>query len=196
VSSITIRRRLIGFAVVAAAAAGAIAAVGALSAAWSTGSATAQNGAATTPPCATSHLAVWIGVGGGGGAAGSTYYPMEFTNVSSRACHLYGFPGVSASYAGRQAGSAATRDRSVAEHTVVLAPGASAHTVLRITDVANFPASACRPVTASGLTVYPPGQFASAAIPFRFGACRAKGPAFLSVQPVQPGIGVPGYPTL
>ena len=31
----------------------------------------------------------------GNGAAGTIYYPLEFTNLSGRTCSLYGFPGVS-----------------------------------------------------------------------------------------------------
>jgi hypothetical protein len=157
-------------------------------------SAGAQTAAATTPRCTTAGLEVWLGVGGGGGQAGSIAYPMEFTNVSGHACHLFGFPGVSAEVAGHQVGSAARRDRSAPEHTVTLRAGATAHTVLQIADVSAFPASTCKPVTAAGLTVYPPGAVTAAQIPFRFRACSAKGPVFLSVQPVQPRVGVPGHP--
>jgi hypothetical protein len=75
---------------------------------------------------------------------------------------------------------------------VNLLPGATAHTVVQIVDVANFPASKCKPVDASSLRVYPPGEFSAAEIPFAFRACSAKGPIFLSVEPVQPGVGIPG----
>jgi hypothetical protein len=75
---------------------------------------------------------------------------------------------------------------------VNLKPGATAHTVIQIVDVANFPAARCKPAEASGLRVYPPGQFEAAEIPFSFRACSAKGPVFLSVQPIQPGVGIPG----
>jgi Protein of unknown function (DUF4232) len=154
----------------------------------------AQTAAAATPRCTTAGLEVWLGVGGGGGQAGSIAYPLEFTNVSGHACHVFGFPGVSAEVAGHQAGSAARRTHSVPERTVTLRAGATAHTVLQIADVSAFPASTCRPVTADGLTVYPPGAVNSAQIPFRFRACSAKGPRFLSVGPVQPRVGVPGHP--
>ena len=158
-----------------------------------TGSTTAGASAAT-PRCTTAALEVWLGVGGGGGQAGSVSYPMELTNVSGHACHLFGFPGVSAEAAGHQLGSAARRDHSAPEQTVTLRAGATAHTVLRITDVSAFPAASCRPVAADGLTVYPPGAVTAAQIPFRFRACSAKGPVFLSVTPVQPRVGVPGHP--
>src|SRR5262249_46343599 len=95
-----------------------------------------------TPKCATSGLAVWLGVGAGGAAAGSTYYPIELTNVSGSSCHLFGYPGVSAS-SGHQVGKAASRNPSAGAQTVVLAPGAAAHAVLQVTDVSNFPPSSC-----------------------------------------------------
>ena len=81
-----------------------------------TGSTTA-GAAAATPRCTTAALEVWLGVGGGGGQAGSVSYPMELTNVSGHTCHLFGFPGVSAEAAGHQLGSAARRDHSAPEQT-------------------------------------------------------------------------------
>ena len=158
---------------------------------------TQSSGAAATPTpkCATSGLAVWLGLGPGGAAAGSTYYPLEFSNVSGHACHLFGFPGVSA-YDGHQLGSPAGRNPSHPSRTVTLAPGATAHAALQIVDVLNFPTSKCMPVTANALRVYPPNQFASAEIPFSFKACSAKGEIFMSVEPVRPGVGVPGHPEL
>ena len=155
---------------------------------------TPAGAAAATPRCTTAALEVWLGVGGGGGQGGIVSYPMELTNVSGHACHLFGFPGVSAEAAGHQLGTAARRDHSAPEQTVTLRAGATAHTVLRIMDVSAFPAATCRPVAADGLTVYPPGAVTAAQIPFRFRACSAKGPVFLSVTPVQPRVGVPGHP--
>jgi len=141
--------------------------------------------------CTTSGLAVWLGVGEGGAAAGSTYYPLELTNTSNHRCRLSGFPGVSA-VAGRQLGSPAERNRAHPIYTVNLKPGATAHTIVQIVDVGNFPAAKCKPAEASGLRVYPPGQLEAAEIPFSFRACSAKGPIFLSVEPIRPGVGIPG----
>jgi hypothetical protein len=93
---------------------------------------------------------------------------------------------------GGQLGSAAERNRSRPTYHVSLVPGATAHTVLQIVDVGNFPSGKCKPAEANVLHVYPPGQFTAAEIPFSFRACSAKGPLFLSVEPVQPGLGVPG----
>jgi hypothetical protein len=138
---------------------------------------------------------VWLGLGEGGGTAGSTYVPLELTNVSSHTCRLFGFPGVSGSD-GRQLGRPAQRDRSVPARRVTLARGATAHVLLRITDVSNLPASQCRPATATGLKVYPPDQRASRFVPFSFRACSARGAGYLSIRPVEPGVGVPGYTAL
>src|ERR1043165_7993852 len=56
---------------------------------------------ASTPRCSSSALAVWLGLGEGGGTAGGVVYPLELTNISGTSCHLRGFPGVSA-WAGHQ----------------------------------------------------------------------------------------------
>jgi hypothetical protein len=152
----------------------------------------AQTAATTTPRCKTRGLEVWLGVGSGGGAAGSIVYPLEFTNVSGHTCQLYGFPGVSAERAGNQVGSAAGRDHSLPARTVTLRNRTTAHAFLQITDVSAFPPASCNPVTADGITVYPPGARTAAQIPFRFRACSAKGPVFLSVKTVQPKVGIPG----
>jgi hypothetical protein len=147
---------------------------------------------AAAPSCATSSLAVWLGLGEGGAAAGSTYHPLELTNVSRHSCSLRGYPGVSAVRV-RQIGSPAARDRAYRPKTVTLAPGHTAHATLRIVSVGNYPAARCRPVEATGLRVYPPDQRMSAEIPFAFRACSRAGPVFLSVRAVQPRIGIPGH---
>jgi Domain of unknown function (DUF4232) len=170
----------------------ALAATAALAIA-SSGAALGQGASSTsTPRCTSAALAVWIGVGEGTGAAGSNYYPLELTNVSGGRCHLFGFPGVSA-WDGRQDGSAAARETGFTPHTVTLAPRASAHAVLQIVNAGNFSPSACRPVTAGSLKVYPPNARRAQLVPFQFSACSAKGPIFLRVRPVQPRVGVPGH---
>lgn len=172
--------------------------VAALAVAVGCGASSAKTHAATTTKapagmaqkCSTSDLEVWLGLGEGGGTAGSTYLPLELTNISNHRCRLFGFPGVSA-IAAHQLGSPAQRNRARPTYHVSLAPGATAHTVLQFVDVDNF-GSRCKPVTATGLRVYPPDQFSAAEIPFSFRACSAKGPIFLTVEAVQPGVGVPG----
>jgi hypothetical protein len=150
---------------------------------------------AAVPQCPASSLEVWLGLGSGGAAAGSTYYPLEFSNVSSAACTLHGYPGVSAiGSGGAQLGSAAGWNTAVTPSTVTLAPGATAHTVLQITDVGNYPPSTCNPATAIGLRVYPPNQTASTVVPYSFRACSSAGPVYLHVEAIQPGVGIPGQP--
>jgi hypothetical protein len=143
---------------------------------------------AATPPCTASQTQVWLGLGRGGGTAGTVYYPLEFSNVGHLTCALYGYPGVSA-YRGalRQVGSPALRDR-LSHATVTLAPGATGHALLGIRD---WGAICSKPVTATGLKVYPPGQTAAKEIDFTFDACAHRG--VLVVGPLRPGTGIPGY---
>ena len=51
---------------------------------------------APVPACQASQLGVWIALAQSNGAAGTIYYPLNFTNVSGHTCSLHGFPGVSA----------------------------------------------------------------------------------------------------
>ena len=148
---------------------------------------------AVPAPCRTSQLMVWRAVPGSG-AAGSVYHQLELSNVSRRSCSLSGFPGVAAvTGTGSVLGLPATRDRAVAPRRVPLAPGATAHVVLRVTDVGVYSGSACRPERAAGLAVRPPGRSRAAFVPFRLRVCARKGPHYLSVRAVQPGAGIPGY---
>jgi Protein of unknown function (DUF4232) len=140
---------------------------------------------ASTPKCATSGLVVWLDTQGNG-TAGSVYYTLEFTNLSSHACTLSGYPGVSAvNLAGHQLGSAASRDHTTAPHPVTLASGASATAVLRIVEAGNFPTSACSETTAAGLRVYPPNLARAKVVPFPFSVCSLTGPVYLSVRAVK-----------
>lgn len=148
----------------------------------------ARSAAAAT--CTPAHTQVWLGLGLGGGTAGSIYYPLEFSNVGHQACTLNGFPGVSAvGRSGGQLGPAAARN---GQHhgTVTLAPGATAHAILRVVD---WGALCSKEVVAQGLKVFPPGERRAGEVPFSFGACAHKG--VLIVGPVRAGVGIPGYTT-
>jgi hypothetical protein len=137
------------------------------------------------PTCSPSTLVVWLDTQGNG-AAGSIFYKLEFTNLSSRSCSLFGYPGVSAvDLAGRQLGSAAGRDFSRTPHTVTLRTGATAGAMLRIVDVGGFSASSCHRVFAAGLRVYPPNGTSSKVVPFPFAACTSTASVYLYVQSVQ-----------
>jgi hypothetical protein len=152
--------------------------------------AVAPRGASTAdsanfPKCATRALVVWLDTRAGG-AAGSIYYKLEFTNLSEHRCTLRGFPGVSAiQLTGRQLGTAALRSPRAPVRTASLAHGRTASAVLQIANVENFPKASCRPVTAAGLRVYPPSQRESKIVPFPFRACSRTGPAYLHVEAVR-----------
>jgi hypothetical protein len=136
-----------------------------------------------TPACVTSGLDVWLNTQGSG-AAGHTYYFLNFTNLSGSTCTLYGYPGVSAvTLTGTQLGSAASRS-GASEHTVTLANGATTHALVGVVNPGVIPASQCHPVTAAGLRVYPPNQTKSKVAPYPFTACAKSGAAYLSVGPV------------
>jgi hypothetical protein len=154
--------------------------------------------------CATSGLEAWLGLGAADADGNSTdrihpvngtYYTLEFTNVSHRACRLFGYPEVAAYRAspvtGGQIGSAAARDTTVRPKPVMLAPGATAHAVLQVT-AAGRPAG-CALVTAEELRVTLPSQGRAAFVPVHIPVCSEKGHASLSVQAIQARPGVPGY---
>jgi Protein of unknown function (DUF4232) len=137
-----------------------------------------------TPSCATSGLDVWLDTQSKA-AAGTTYYKLEFTNLSGSSCSLFGYPAVSAvTLTGTQLGTGSFPSGGT-PHTVTLANGATAHAVLGITETGNFPPSQCHPVTAAGLRVHPPGQTKTRLAPFPFAACSKSGPIYLTTGPVQ-----------
>lgn len=166
----------------AAAACGSISAAGTFA---GTGSSRAVAG------CAAGSLRVTLDFHAAGAAAGTALFPLDFTNISRRTCHLAGYPAVSfaTSASGRRVGTAAALDRSVRIRSVALAPGETAHAWLRVTDAQNYPVSQCHPVTAHGLRVDLPGQHSTSFLSHAFPVCSAAmgGSQVLTVQPIQPG---------
>jgi hypothetical protein len=166
----------------------------------------ALSSSVTESPCATSGLHAWLGLAETPGSTsvtgtgdrlvpGGTYYTLEFTNVSQRACSLDGYPQVSASQAGGvPIGSAAARDTSVRPQPVMLAPGQTAHSVLLVTSTRTFQPTACVQVTVAELRVVVPDQARPAFVPIDLSACSKLGPTFLAVQAIQPRLGIPGVP--
>jgi len=168
-------------------------AAGAVAAVVPAVAASASPTAAATPRCGNSAVRAWLGVPGDG-AAGSTYYQLELSNISGHACTLYGYPGVSAiGPGGVQLGSAAGRSAGDPERVVTLAKGATAHVLLQVTDTGVYSKSACEPKSAVGLKVYPPNDTAAQTVPFTFSACSKKGPVYLHVRVTVAGTGIPGY---
>jgi hypothetical protein len=138
--------------------------------------------------CATSALHVAVPTSGGGAAAGSTYYPIQFSNSGSTPCTLYGYPGVSFVNAagGSQVGAAATRDPTLPATLITLSPGQTVHATLQVVDAMNYPSSGCGLVTAHWLKIYPPNQTAPVYVSFTAQTC-SKPKTVLSVQTVQTG---------
>ena len=182
-------------AVIAAASVAGLIATTAAFAASSSGAALASDtgraSPAPVPACTAADLGAWLAITQGNGAAGSGYYPLQFTNLSRHACAMRGFPGVSAiDRNGHQLGSPARWAARVPARTVVLAPGATAHTILQYSDVEVSTAPGCHPVFSTfELRVYPPGQYSATYAAFGLEACSHAGPIYLSVEPILPGVG-------
>ena len=152
---------------------------------------------ASTPPapagaaaCASSGLQIAVPASKGDAAAGSSYFPVEFTNTSSSPCTLYGYPGVSfvSRIGGSQIGIPATENPTVPRKLITLAPGQTGHAELQVVDAANYPPASCDKVTAHWLKIYPPNQTAPLYTSFTAQAC-SKSKTILTVQAVQPGAG-------
>lgn len=138
--------------------------------------------------CTAADLAVWVNTSEADAAAGTVGYPLEFTNISRRACFVRGYPGVSAlGGKGQQLGSAAVRAPGTKAVRVTIAAGGTAHAELLWADVANYPASTCKPADTSLVRVYPPNQKGSDVGFASLTACAAKGDIYLQVTAIQPG---------
>jgi hypothetical protein len=109
-------------------------------------------------PCPTTGLKLTVGAANG--AAGTIFYPLDFTNTSGSTCTMYGYPGVAfvASPGGSQIGAPAGRRTGAAPAVVTVAPGATAHATLAVSDV--LIGNNCHhQVPVNWVQVYPPDQF-------------------------------------
>ena len=182
-------------AVIAAVSAAGLIAASAAVAAGSSGAVLAADTSRAAPAavraCTADDLGVWLAVSQLDGAAGTSYYPLQFTNLSRHACAMRGFPGVSAVDRNlHQLGRPAGRDHVVPVRTVVLAPGATAHTILGYGDVTVATAPGCHPTFRTfELRVYPPGQRHATYAAFDFEVCSHAGPVYMGIEPVQAGVG-------
>lgn len=182
-------------AVIAAASAAGLIATSAAVAAGSSGAVLTANTSPAAPApvraCTADDLGVWLAVAQLDGAAGSVYYPLQFTNLSRHACAMRGFAGVSAvDHNLHQLGSPAGWAHVVPVRTVVLAPGRTAHAILRYGDVTVSTAPGCHPTLRTfELRVYPPGQRHATYAAFDFEVCSHAGPIYMDIGPVQAGVG-------
>ncbi|MFD8521326.1 DUF4232 domain-containing protein [Streptomyces capillispiralis] len=135
--------------------------------------------------CRTAELSAAVGRMDPG--AGQRNFPVVLTNVSSRTCTLYGYPGAAfVDAAGGQLGRDPKRTPGDPA-TVTLAPGGSAWAGLRY---ASPGVSGARTATPAALLVTPPDERDSLEVPWRAGAVPVSGDSssvFLTV--LQPGSG-------
>jgi hypothetical protein len=139
-------------------------------------------------PCPTRSLQVKLGVSQG--TAGSVYTTIDFTNIGSVTCTLYGYPGVSLQTARpmQQIGKPARENPATPRKLVTLQPQTTANALLQIVDAGNYSAGTCGPTTAHYLQVYPPNQTTPAYIKYKTQAC-SKPVRLMTVNVVKPGSG-------
>jgi hypothetical protein len=144
--------------------------------------------AAGPAACPTRSLKAKIGISQG--TAGSIYTVIDFTNIGTVTCTLYGYPGVA--LAGgtpvKQIGLAAAESKVTARTLVTLAPGATANALLQIVDAGNFPPAKCGMVTAHYLQIFPPNQTTPIYLSFTSATC-SKPVQTLNVSVVMTGAG-------
>ena len=140
---------------------------------------------AATKACSASKLVVWAGEEPGGGTAGSVFYRIEFTNLSSGTCTLFGFPIVAAvNLNGKQVGAPATHLGGKKVKAVKLAQGHTATAQLRIVDALNFSPNECKPTWAAGLRIGIPGGLGTKVAPLAFQTCALTSAQIISVGAV------------
>jgi hypothetical protein len=122
-------------------------------------------------PCSATSLKLTIGAAAG--AAGSTYYPLDFTNIGDKTCTMSGYPAVQFATAvqGRVVGKPAVRNWAFPAVLVTLAPGRTAHASLRVQLAQSYPPSMCKPLTAHWLRVDPPGADTASYVPLTAVTC-------------------------
>jgi hypothetical protein len=175
-----------------AVAAVAVTACGISTAAYAATTSPAAHARPATSVCTPASLRTWVDVRLRTESAGITYYPLEFTNTSHATCSLSGYPAVSAiSKSGGQLGSTATHGMQLVVPLVVLAPGATAHTIIAYHGGMVSAGGRCGSVdTATRLRVYLQGLKGAAYAGLSFRACSHAGPVFLTVtQAIRSGLG-------
>lgn len=131
------------------------------SAATSTAATSSAPTVKPTPACAASALAVRVIRGGA--ALGQEIALITFTNSSSAACTLTGFPSVRLLRGGQLIGSP-SKAATVAPKLLTLAPGAQAES--QVTDY-----SSCQAPVSDTMRITAPGASASVDKPYEMRAC-------------------------
>jgi Protein of unknown function (DUF4232) len=155
-----------------------------------TPSSPAPAAAASSGPsqCTTADLRLTVGASNG--AAGTVYYPLDFTNTSSSTCTMYGYPRVAFvnPAGGSQVGAAAGRASSTAPALVTLAPGATAHATLAVSDVLIGDNCLSYQVQVSWVQVYPPDQYSALFAPLSRQGCADPSLVTMHVDTVSSGL--------
>ncbi|MFF2508986.1 DUF4232 domain-containing protein [Streptomyces sp. NPDC058067] len=140
-------------------------ATGGVAAGATSGTARAQ-AASSVRTCTVHDLYGSMGAKGTG--AGQLYWPVEFTNTSTTACSLRGYPGVSVlNTAHQQIGGAAGRSGQT-YNRVTIQP---AHTVGAVLHTTNGPVGGPCRTTGTYVRVYPPASYDALLIPAPFRVC-------------------------
>jgi len=137
-------------------------------------------------PCPTTALKLTVGAANG--AAGTIFYPLNFTNTSGSACTMFGYPGVAfvSSPGGSQIGAPANRRTAAAPMVITVAPGATAHATLAVSDV--LIGNNCKhQQQVNWVQVYPPDQFTALFAPLSRPGCADKSLVTMGVTTVTGG---------
>lgn len=154
------------------------------------GGSSSNGGTPATARCHTSDLKIAVAADEGGGAAGTAYEALVFTNTGSRTCTLYGFPGVSyvTGDQGTQVNDPFVRENGT-KKTVSLKPGAAGHATIGIPNYQNYPAATCKAIDVRGFRVYPPDETAAVFVSQPMKACTVTGNGVGLVRPIVSGGG-------
>lgn len=128
-------------------------------------------------------------VGAWNGAAGTFYYPLDLTNISGSTCTMYGYPGVAfvSSPGGSEVGAPASRRSVRAPTLITLAPGATAHATLAVSDVLIGNNCMHRQVQVNWVQVYPPDQYSALTAPLSRLGCADPSLVTMGVTTVSSG---------
>jgi len=110
---------------------------------------------------------------GTGSGMNQQHVAIIVTNTGQAPCTLQGWPGVSLVGEGKgtQLGAAAQFDRSTPHPAVTVDPGSKLQAPLDYVNAGVYDPGECKPATADGLRVYPPGSKTSLFIPDQLEAC-------------------------
>jgi Protein of unknown function (DUF4232) len=147
----------------------------------------ATSASSRTSQCTTTDLRLTVGAGNG--AAGTVYYPLDFTNAAGSACTMYGYPGVAfvSSPGGSQVGAPAGRESGTVPALVTLEPGATAHATLAVSDVLISNNCMGHRVQVKWVQVYPPDQYSALFTQLSRQGCADKSLVTMHVNTVSSG---------